>query len=55
MKSADVVIALPGEYGILSKIALALKMNKKVISLKSWDIPGIVKVETPEEAINLLD
>lgn len=55
VKSADVVIALPGEYGTLSEIALALKMNKKVISLKSWDIPGTVRVKTPEDAINLLD
>jgi len=55
VKSADVVIALPGEYGTLSEMALALKMNKKVISLKSWNIPGTVKVETLEEAINSLD
>jgi uncharacterized protein (TIGR00725 family) len=55
VKSADVVIALPGEHGTLSEIALALKMRKRVISLKSWGIPGAVEAETPEEAVELLD
>ncbi len=54
VKSADAVIALPGEYGTLSEIALALKMKKKVISLKSWNIPGIEKADTTEEAVGLL-
>jgi uncharacterized protein (TIGR00725 family) len=55
VKSADAVIALPGEHGTLSEIALALKMRKRVISLKSWEIPGAVKAETPEEAVKLLE
>ncbi len=55
VKSADAVIALPGEHGALSEIALALKMKKRVISLQSWDIPGTIKAETPEEAVKLLD
>jgi uncharacterized protein (TIGR00725 family) len=54
VKSADVVIALPGEYGTLSEIALALKIGRKVISLRSWDVPGTIKVQTPEEAVELL-
>jgi hypothetical protein len=54
VKSADVVIAMPGEYGTLSEIALALKMGKKVISLRSWDVPGTIKAQTPEEAVELL-
>jgi uncharacterized protein (TIGR00725 family) len=54
VKSADVVIALPGEYGTLSEIALALKMGRKVISLRSWDVPGTIKAQTSEEAVELL-
>jgi uncharacterized protein (TIGR00725 family) len=54
VKSADVVIALPGEYGTLSEIALALKMGRTVISLRSWDVPGTIKAQTPEEAVELL-
>lgn len=51
VKSADVVVALPGEAGTLSEIAFCLQFDIPVISLKSWDIPGVIKVETVEEAI----
>ena len=51
VKSADVVVALPGEAGTLSEIAYCLQFGIPVISLKSWDIPGVIKVETAEEAI----
>jgi hypothetical protein len=51
VKSADVVVALPGEAGTLSEIAYALQFGIPVISLKSWDIPGVIKVETVEGAI----
>jgi predicted Rossmann-fold nucleotide-binding protein len=54
VKSSDAVIALPGEYGTLSEISLALKMKKPVISLQSWEIPGTLKAETPEEALTIL-
>jgi len=55
VKSADAVIALPGEHGTLSEVALALKMKKRVISLHSWEIPGTIKANTPQEAVRLLD
>jgi len=51
VKSADVIVALPGEAGTLSEIAYALQFGIPIISLKSWDIPGVVKAETVEEAI----
>jgi uncharacterized protein (TIGR00725 family) len=51
VKSADVVVALPGEAGTLSEIAYCLQFGIPVISLKSWDIPGVIKVETVEDAI----
>ena len=54
VRSSDAVIALPGEYGTLSEIALALKMNKAVISLGSWDIAGTLRAKDPREAIRLL-
>ncbi|NMB85527.1 MAG: TIGR00725 family protein [Methanothrix sp.] len=53
VRSADVVIALPGMHGTLSEIALALKMGKRVISLQSWEVPGTVRAETPEDAVKL--
>jgi uncharacterized protein (TIGR00725 family) len=51
VKSADIIVALPGEAGTLSEIAYALQFGIPVISLKSWDIPGVVKVGTIEQAI----
>jgi hypothetical protein len=50
---ADIVIALPGEYGTLSEIAFALNAKKPVIGLGSWDIKGMCQVDTPEEAVSL--
>jgi uncharacterized protein (TIGR00725 family) len=52
VKSADVVVALPGEAGTLSEIAYCLQFGIPVISLNSWDIPGVIKVKTVEEAVN---
>jgi uncharacterized protein (TIGR00725 family) len=54
VKSADAVVALTGEMGTLSEIALALKMGRPVISLGSWDIPGALKANSPEQAVEIL-
>ncbi len=51
-RSADAVIAISGEYGTLSEIAIALKLGKPVLGIKTWDnIEGVIKVNTPEEAV----
>ena len=52
VKSADVVVALTGEAGTLSEIAYCLQLGIPVISLGSWDIPGVFKVKTVEEAVS---
>jgi len=54
VKGADVVIALPGESGTLSEISYCLQFGIPVISLNSWDIPGVIKVSSIEEAIEKL-
>jgi hypothetical protein len=51
VKSADVLVALPGEAGTLSEIAYALQFGIPVISLNSWDIPGVIKAKTVDEAV----
>jgi uncharacterized protein (TIGR00725 family) len=58
VRTADAVIAVGGEYGTLSEIAMALKMGKKVIALSSWEIASkgtpddkIVRAASPEEAV----
>ena len=43
--TADILIALPGEYGTLSEIAFALNAGKPVYGLGSWDIPGLEPIE----------
>jgi hypothetical protein len=54
VRTADAVIALPGEYGTLSEIALALKIGRPVVSLGSWEVSkDIIKAKTPEEAVEL--
>lgn len=50
IRTADVLVAVSGEYGTLSEIAFALRMGKPVIGLNTWDIPGIIKAETPRDA-----
>lgn len=59
-KSADIIIAISGEFGTLSEIAFALKCGKKVIALRSWDIikhgkniRNYYKTESAEEAVEL--
>jgi len=49
--SSDALIAIGGEMGTLSEIAFALKLGKKVVGLETWDIPGVIRVKTPEEAV----
>lgn len=51
VKSADIVVALPGETGTLSEIAYCLQFGIPVVSLRSWDIPGVIKAKTVEEAL----
>jgi uncharacterized protein (TIGR00725 family) len=57
-RSADAVIAVGGEFGTLSEIALALKTGTPVIGLGTWELgrddldrDPIVRAETAEEAL----
>jgi hypothetical protein len=59
--SGRVVIAVGGGLGTLSEIALALKLGRPVIALRSWPLDAsllsragatISEVATPEEAVN---
>ncbi len=53
VRTADILVAVAGEYGTLSEIAFALKAGKPVIGLATWDIPGVVRAGTPAEAMEL--
>lgn len=50
--NADVLIAIDGEYGTLSEIAYGCVHGKKIIGIGTWDIEGVIPVETAEEAVD---
>ncbi|MBN1223581.1 MAG: TIGR00725 family protein [Candidatus Aminicenantes bacterium] len=51
--NADVLIAIDGEYGTLSEIAYGCVHKKKIIGIGTWNIEGVVVVETAEQAVDL--
>lgn len=52
--SADAVVALAGEAGTLSEIALAMKLGRPVVALDSWhEITGPDPAATPADAVEL--
>ena len=54
-RSADGLIAVGGEYGTLAEIAFALKFQKPVVGLHSWQVdPSVMAADSPERAVNLL-
>ena len=53
VRTADLLIAVGGAFGTLSEIAYARKMEKPVIGIASWEIPGMRKAATPAEAVKM--
>lgn len=53
-RTADGLIAVGGEYGTLSEIAFALQTGKPVVGIRTWDIKGVVPVDTGQEAVDTL-
>jgi uncharacterized protein (TIGR00725 family) len=53
VRSADAVVAIAGEYGTLSEIALALKAGKRVVGLDTWPIDGVLRAADAVEAVAL--
>jgi uncharacterized protein (TIGR00725 family) len=59
VRAADAVIAVGGEFGTLSEIALALKAERPVVGLGTWELAKadaaredpIVRAQTPDEAV----
>jgi uncharacterized protein (TIGR00725 family) len=50
--SADVVIAVGGEYGTLSEIGLARKVGRAVVVLEGWELgEHVTAAGAPEEAV----
>lgn len=61
VRAADVLIAIGGEYGTLSEIALALKTGVPVVGLETWQLTspggdpddGVVRALTADDAVEL--
>lgn len=58
VRAGEAAIAVAGEYGTLSEIALALKMGKPVVGLHTWSLlkngmldAGIIPAQSPLEAV----
>lgn len=50
--TAQALVAVAGEYGTLSEIAVALKTGKPVVALGGWgDIRGVIPETGPERAV----
>jgi uncharacterized protein (TIGR00725 family) len=60
VRSADVVIAVAGEFGTLSEIAFALKSGVPVVGLDTWELSKtgrqmadpIVRAASPQDAVD---
>lgn len=57
VRAADAVVAVAGEFGTLSEIALALRLGRPVIGIDTWElgrhgrpVDGVVVAATPTEA-----
>ncbi len=52
--TADVLIAVEGEYGTLSEAAVGLKLGKAVVTLPGApNLPGVTPAKTAVDAVNL--
>jgi len=49
---SDGLIAIDGEYGTLSEVALAVKLGRPTVGLKLfWELPDVVVAGDPNEAV----
>ena len=51
IRASDAVIAVGGAYGTLSELSLALATSVPVVGLDTWEIDGILAVQTPQAAV----
>jgi uncharacterized protein (TIGR00725 family) len=49
--TCDGMIAVGGEWGTLSEIALAGKLGRPVVALAGWEVPGVETAADPEAAV----
>jgi uncharacterized protein (TIGR00725 family) len=53
--ASDALVAVDGETGTLSEIAIALKVGKPIVGIKTWELEGRVPLaEGGRESIDML-
>ncbi len=59
VRSADALVAVGGEFGTLSEIALALKLGKPVVGIETWELTppagGAAAVAPPGLIVRVAD
>jgi uncharacterized protein (TIGR00725 family) len=60
VRNADAVVAVGGEFGTLSEVALALQAGVPVIGIETWELSkggrparGILEAKNPEDAADM--
>jgi uncharacterized protein (TIGR00725 family) len=53
--NGDAVIAIGGSGGTLSEIGFSFVFDRPVAGLDTHDVPGVERVETPEEAVEYVE
>lgn len=60
VRNADAVVAVGGEFGTLSEVALALQAGIAVVGLSTWElakagrpVDGILRASSPEDAADM--
>ena len=54
VRAADALVAVGGQWGTLSEIALACKAGKPVAGIGSWDLEGVEACASPADAAALV-
>ena len=52
--TADLVVALPGEYGTLSEISFALIGGKPVYGFNTWEIEGVKPLDDTDQLKDII-
>ncbi len=52
--ASKIVVAVGGNYGTLSEIAHALKLGKRVVGFRTWEIEGIENYENSKDFVAYL-
>jgi len=53
--NSDILVAIDGSYGTLSEIAYSQIYNRTVYGLDTWNIEGVISLDSPEEVIQRIN